>query len=53
MTTIEAIKTYFGKDCRPVENKELLELKKGLSNEEWQKMGQDCAKALGAEWKAA
>jgi hypothetical protein len=52
MTTVEAIKTYFGQDSRPVENKELLELRKHISIEEWQEMGKACAKALGHDWVA-
>lgn len=56
MTTIEAIKEYFGPDHsvgidpRKVENKELLELKKALSTEAWEEMGQACCKALGTTW---
>lgn len=50
MTSMEAIKTYFSDGCRPVENKELMELRKSMSAEEWQKFGQDCAKACGQEW---
>lgn len=50
MSTIEALKTYFGTKDRPVTNAELMELKRGLKTEEWEQMGKDCAKALGAEW---
>lgn len=49
MTTIEAIKKYFGTE-RPVENKELLELKKALPQKDWEDMGKECAKALGETW---
>lgn len=50
MSTIEAIKTFFGTTDRPVTNGELMELKRALKTEEWEKIGQDCAKALGATW---
>ena len=49
MTTVEAIKAAFS----PIENKEILELRKALSKEDWDKFGQDCAKFMGAEWKAS
>lgn len=49
MTSIEAIKKFFG-NVRPVENKELIELKKGIPVEDWKQMGQDCAAALGEQW---
>lgn len=50
MSTIEAIKKYFSTPERPVTNQELMELKRGTKVEEWEKLGQDCAKALGETW---
>lgn len=49
MSTVEAIKATFS----PIENKEILELRKALSKEEWDKFGQDCAKFHAAAWKAS
>jgi hypothetical protein len=53
MGNVEAIKTYFGKDSRPVENKEILEARRGMSKEEWEQIAADCCKALGVEYKPA
>lgn len=47
MSTVEAIKAAF----KPIENKEVLELRKALSKEEWEQFGRDCAAFCGAEWK--
>lgn len=53
MGNVEAIKTYFSQNSRPVENKEVLELRKSISKDEWDAMGKACAAALGAEWAPA
>lgn len=52
MSTVEAIRTYFGSE-RKVETKELMELKKGLSNDEWEALGKACCAALKVEWTKA
>lgn len=51
MTSMMAIKEYFSKDSRKVENKELLELKKATTVEQWNEMGKSCAEALGQKWE--
>ena len=53
MSSMIAIKTYFSEGCRPVENKELIELKRAISQTEWDTMGADCAAALGVQWVKA
>lgn len=47
---VEAIKRYFGQ-TRSVENKEILELRKSMSKEDWERMAKECCVALGAEYK--
>lgn len=51
MRSMEAIKAYFSTDHKPVESKELLELKKSLTSEQWDEMGKDCAARLGQPWE--
>lgn len=53
MGNVEAIKTYFSKDSRAVENREILELRKGMKKEEFDEMGRACAAALNAEYSPA
>ena len=50
MTNVEAVKAYFSKDSRPVENREMLEFFKGMSTEEKNYFGEACCKALGETW---
>lgn len=47
MKRVEAIKKYFG-DIRPVENKELIELKRADS-EGYEELAQGAARELGVE----
>lgn len=50
MRSMDAIKEFYSRGGKPVENKELMELKKALSPEEWERMGKDCAARLGQPW---
>ena len=49
LNRMQAIRTFFSKDSRPVETPELANLWKTLSEGEKQELSQACAKALGAE----
>lgn len=47
MSKVEAIKTYFSTPERAVVNKEILELRKSMTEAEWLAFAGECAKALG------
>ena len=56
MTTIKALKEYFGNPApqyAPVSMTELKELKAAITQAEWDQMGRDCCAELGVEWLKA
>lgn len=45
---VEAVKNYFNKETtRPVENREILELRKSMKDDEWEAFAKACAEGLG------
>lgn len=53
ITRMSAIKEFFSKDsARPVDNKEMIELKKGIPEDEFNNMAVAAAAALGQELEA-